>query len=126
MNPEQASTVLDMLVAEGKVEQEVVDALAKKCPTSEMKRCADILHKLLCKNDHNAGACEYYEEDQLEGCWAREDHARWLDESITVMEKLELTTEGELKNAVAAVNAAIGKAGQTSGAVELLLLTLGS
>ena len=128
MNETQSKAVLDLLVEEGKVkEKDLFDAL-ERCPTEEMKRCTDVIHNLMCKKDHGSEdvepECEYWSEDQLDACWNRDEHLTWLKKTREVMTELGFDNESELKNAVAAVHASIGKAEKIKGAVDLLSFVL--
>ena len=128
MDEAQSKAVLDLLVEEGKVSEDDLFEALERCPTEEMKRCTDVIHNLLCKENHGSEdedpECEYWNEDQMDACWNREDHISWLKKTRKLMDELNIASESKLNAAVAAARAAIEKAEKTDHGVDLLSLIL--
>jgi hypothetical protein len=91
--------VCDFLLEEKLVTSDQILQIISSRPTNEMKRTVDYVHSCLCHDDHDED-CNYLAEEQLEDCWAKPDHRRWLTETSSLMQKYNFSTENEIKESL--------------------------
>lgn len=116
---DQAKAVLDLLLGEDVLDEDTLEDAVKRCPTPELKRCTDILHALLCKDDHDT-VCMYYQEEQKDQCWAATYHQDWLERTRDIMEETHLPDEKQLRNAIAQVRGVLQRLATVQGGLEML------
>ena len=85
--------IVKELVAAGKISQEEIDTIGSKAVTLEERQVVDMLHLVLCFEEHDEGTCTYYAESLLQNRWEKPGHLKWLDISRQIMKKFNLSVD---------------------------------
>lgn len=101
LTPDTMKSLLNYLVESGAISEDMIKKAMKGAVPTEMKRMTDMIHQLLCKQNHHPDisiyACHYYEEEILKTGWEEKEHEYWLNITSEVMEELQLTNEEQLR-----------------------------
>lgn len=108
LSQQSACAILEALVEHGVCSERDLFNLLTKNPSTEMKWAVDFVHTLFCSKEHigspndirlldddNPG-CGYTIEESFEECWTLPFHLKWLNETTSLMQELELWSEQQL------------------------------
>lgn len=103
LSKDQMEVILNKLFQQKTIDTNFITGTLVASPTSEMKRCTDAMHSLLCRTEHHedkSETCQYYEEEGLDNCWIKASHMQWLRKTIDFMKKNEIDDESMLRNVI--------------------------
>jgi len=99
------NAILDRLKEKGIITEEQLKELAMEGVDDTMNACAELMHTLLCRREHEYNPemlplrnmkCFWYAEQTLGTCWQEPEHKHWLNCCADEMVRQEFKSPKEL------------------------------